>query len=52
MTVNIELLYKKIVEMAVLKTSFRLPEIDLDFVASAWGAGHLTPKNSLGGFDQ
>ena len=34
--------------MAVLKTSFRFPEINLDFVTSARGAGHLTPKKSLG----
>ena len=40
--------------MAVLKTSFRLPEINLGFVTSARGAGHLTPKKSLGrgAFDQ
>ena len=40
--------------MAVLKTSFRFPEINLGFVTSAWGAGHLTPKKSLGrgAFDQ
>ena len=39
--------------MAVLKTSFRFPEINLDFVTSARGAGHLIPKKSLGGtFDQ
>ena len=40
--------------MAVLKTSFRFPEINLGFVTSAWGAGHLTPKKSLGSraFDQ
>ena len=30
--------------MAVLKTSFRFPEINLGFVISARGAGHLTPK--------
>ena len=34
--------------MAVLKTSFRIPEINLSFVTSARGAGHLTPKKSLG----
>ena len=34
--------------MAVLKTSFRFPEINLGFVISARGAGHLTPKKSLG----
>ena len=34
--------------MAVLKTSFRFPEINLGFVTSARGAGHLTPKKSLG----
>ena len=34
--------------MAVLKTSFRFPEINLGFVTSAWGAGHLTPKKSIG----
>ena len=34
--------------MAVLKTSFRFPEINLGFVTSAWGAGHLTPEKSLG----
>ena len=34
--------------MAVLKTSFRFPKINLGFVTSARGAGHLTPKNSLG----
>ena len=41
-------------EMAVLKTSFRFPEINLSFVTSARGAGHLTPKKSLGrgAFDQ
>ena len=33
--------------MAVLKTSFRLPEINLGFFTSARGAGHLTPKKSL-----
>ena len=40
--------------MAVLKTSFRFPEINLGFVTSARGAGHLTPKKSLGrgAFDQ
>ena len=45
---------QKIIEMAVLKTSFRFPEINLDFVTSARGAGHLTPKKSLGrgAFDQ
>ena len=35
--------------MAVLKTSFRFPEINLGFVTSARGTGHLTPKKSLGG---
>ena len=34
--------------MAVLKISFRFPEINLGFVTSARGAGHLTPKKSLG----
>ena len=34
--------------MAVLKTSFRFAEINLGFVTSARGAGHLTPKKSLG----
>ena len=48
MNVNVELVYKKIIEMAVLKTSFRFPEINLGFVTSARGAGHLTPKKSLG----
>ena len=40
--------------MAVLKTSFRFPEINLGFVISARGAGNLTPKKSLGrgAFDQ
>ena len=40
--------------MAVLKTSFRFPEINLGFVTSALGAGHLIPKKSLGrgAFDQ
>ena len=40
--------------MAVLKTSFRFPEINLGFVPSARGTGHLTPKKSLerGPFDQ
>ena len=33
--------------MAVLKTSSRFPEINLGFVTSARGAGHLTPKISL-----
>ena len=33
--------------MAVLKTSFRFPEINLGFVSSARGAGYLTPKKSL-----
>ena len=38
----------------MLKTSFRFPEINLGFVTSARGAGHLTPKKSLGrgAFDQ
>ena len=46
--------YTKIIETAVLKTSFRIPEINLGFVTSARGAGHLTPKKSLGrgAFDQ
>ena len=54
MNVNVELVYKKIIEMAVLKTSFRFPEINLGFVTSAWGAGHLTPEKSpgRGAFDQ
>ena len=47
--VNVELVYKKIIEMAVLKTSFRFLEINLGFVTSAWGAGHLTPKNPYRG---
>ena len=34
--------------MAVLKTSFRFPEINLGFVASAWGAGYLTLEKFLG----
>ena len=34
--------------MAVLKTSFRFPEINQGFVTSARGAGHLTPKKSIG----
>ena len=40
--------------MAVLKTSFRFPEINLGFVTSALGAGHLIPKKSQGrgAFDQ
>ena len=40
--------------MAVSKTSFRFPEINLGFVTSARGAGHLIPKKSLGtrAFDQ
>ena len=42
--------------MAVLKTSFRFPEINLGLVTSARGAGHLTPKKPLrgggGAFDQ
>ena len=40
--------------MIVLKTSFRIPEINLGFVTSAQGAGHLTPKKSvgMGVFDQ
>ena len=32
----------------MLKTSFRFIEINLGFVTSAQGAGHLTPKLSLG----
>ena len=45
---------QKIIEMAVLKTSFRFPEINLGFVASAWGAGYLTPEKfqGRGAFDQ
>ena len=40
--------------MAVLKTSFRFPEINLGFVTSARGGRHLTPKKSQGrgAFDQ
>ena len=40
--------------MAVLKTSYRFPEINLGFVTSARGAGNLTPDKSLGrgAFDQ
>ena len=40
--------------MAVLKTSFRFPEINLCFVTSAQEAGHLTPKKipREGAFDQ
>ena len=34
--------------MAVLKTSFRFPEINQGFVTSARGAGYLTPKKSIG----
>ena len=34
--------------MVVLKTSFRFPEINLGFVTSVQGEGHLTPKKSLG----
>ena len=34
--------------MAVLKTLFRIPEINLGFVTSARGAGHLTSNKSLG----
>ena len=48
MTVNVELVLQKIMEMAVLKTSFRFPEINLGFVTSAQGTGHLTPNKSLG----
>ena len=33
--------------MAVLKTS-RFHEINLGFVTSAWGVGHLTPNKSPG----
>ena len=44
----IVLLYKRIVENASDKDSFRFPEIHLDFIALARGAGHLTPKKSLG----
>ena len=32
----------------MLKTSFRFSEFNLVFVTSARGAGHLTPKKSLG----
>ena len=44
----------KIIEMAVLKTSFRFPEFNLGFVTSARGVGHLTPKKCPGrrAFDQ
>ena len=43
------LLYKKIVERAVLRDSFRFRKsIWPDFVASTRGAGHLAPKKSLG----
>ena len=54
MNVNVELVYKKIIEMAVLKILFRFPEISLGFVTSAQGAGHFTPKKFLGrgAFDQ
>ena len=40
--------------MAVLKTSFRIPEINLSFVTSTREVGYLTPKKSLGrgAFDQ
>ena len=40
--------------MAVLKTSYRFPEINLGFVTWARGAGNLTPNISLGrgAFDQ
>ena len=40
--------------MAVSKTSFRFPEINLGFATSARGAGHSIPKKSLGtrAFDQ
>ena len=34
--------------MVVLKTSFRFPEINLGFVTSVQGEGHLTPKKSQG----
>ena len=45
---------QKIIEIAVLKTSFRFPEINLGFVTSARGAGLLTPKifQGRGAFDQ
>ena len=46
--VNVELVYKKIIEMVVLKTSIRFPEINLGLVTSARGAGYLTPKKPLG----
>ena len=43
------LLYKKIVERAVLRDSFRFRKsIWPDFVASTRGAEHLAPKKSLG----
>ena len=48
MNVNVELVYKKLIEMAVLKTSFKFPEISLGFITSTRGAGHLTLKKSLG----
>ena len=44
----IVLLYKRTVENASDKNSFRFPEIHLDFIALAQGAGHLIPKKSLG----
>ena len=34
--------------MAVLRTLFRLNEINLGFVILARGTGHLTPKKSIG----
>ena len=40
MNVNVELVYNL--------NSFRFAEINLGFVTSARGTGHLTPKNSLG----
>ena len=49
------MLYEKIVERAVLRDSFKFPEIDLaGFCRFSSGAGHLTPKKSLGrgAFDQ
>ena len=33
--------------MAVLRTLFRFNEINLGFVTSARGTGHLTPKKSI-----
>ena len=34
--------------MAVLRTLFSFNEINLGFVTSARGTGHLTPKKSIG----